>query len=323
MTLFIPGKAYAFGEYTVVRGGHAVILSTTRGLIFDIKESDVFTVESDHFGRLSEDRFPEDLHLKRAMDMAWRALDAFNVSRKPCRIIITSTLDEDGMSLGLGSSGAFVVGLIKALLSWHGIDLSSENLYKLAVLSHEDDTGLTSFGDYAVSAYASDVIYKKMDMVPKGNLPDMLEVQWPGLDIRPVRMPFPWTLVNVGEKKSSHDLVKAVMKDLDCVDDALTMMDDACADAIKAMTQDDMKCLHEAVSHAQDAFVSLSSLTQAPLRVPAYKALIDRARALGVSCKISGAGGGDNLICFGNRHALGMLAQEIEPPYRVFEGVFK
>lgn len=321
MKLFKSGKVFAFGEYAVVKGYPSLILKTHRGLHFELEAATVFEVKSSQLDYVYSESLNPTSKVEKAIHQALAYLKALKIDVKHCRIFITSTLEQsDTTSLGLGSSGAFVVGVIEAILLWNDVTISPLELFKLAVLSHQSDIDLTSYGDFAVSAFSQHLYYQKMSLIPKGELIDVLHQEWPDLEVKPFDMVFPWALVHINEKQSSCDLVKQVFQTNHSLEELFQAMTRVTTSALEAIHNQDKKSFLDCVNQAQKHMEVLSSLTNAPIMVHAYHAVLERTKQMGIACKISGAGGGDNLICFGSIELLEALRETLQSHYIVFEG---
>lgn len=299
-----PGKLYIAGEYAVVKGYHALILKTKVTLDVFIEPSDTYVIKSEQF---SEDITfqPEDVHLKKtlwgsALKSAYTYVKFQNKQIKTHTISIRSGLDsEQHKKLGLGSSGALTVGLIEAVLKFHGITYTPLILYKLAVIAQHKVNAIASYGDIATASYKSAILYKKFTSYDEDLSDKKMHLPWDGLVITPFEVnDLPLLIINTGAQASSHALVShtfkhmkkhmytTLFKSLDTL--TLSLYERIIAHEDFKKIIDDMHKIYETFPE-----IVLNKILNEPvLNLLSLEALKPYPK------KISGAGGGDNMIFY-------------------------
>lgn len=301
----VPGKLFISGEYAVLKGAHAVLAPLTRGMVFECVRSANPRFASSMHGVVSLDEGPR---LPQEVAAPWRVAREYltlqGVRPKPFLMTVHSRLAIEGMKLGLGSSGAFTVGFIRSVLAYHGVRVDALTLYKLAVISQINAIHHASFGDLAVSAFGSWILYRKPEtewLRRHGDrgLATLLNAPWPGLRISPFTPSDVNALaLNTKTPAQSKALVEAFEEGFDTEGDApfTTTMDRL------SLT------LHEALVHGRDvtgafraahrALETLAVSHGLPLfPVPVQRA-VEKLESLGATAKLSGAGGGDCVLGF-------------------------
>ena len=104
---------------------------------------------------------------------------------------IDSELDSpSGKKYGLGSSAAVTVATVKALCQYYGLNVTLDQLFKLAAIAHFEVQGNGSLGDIATSVFGGWLEYHSFDRqwlkTARHNysLSELLAKNWPGLKIK-------------------------------------------------------------------------------------------------------------------------------------------
>lgn len=322
-TIKVPGKLYLAGEYAVVTPGHtAVLLTVNRYLTVQIEETDpvdayvrsvnyspdkyTWRYENDTF---TFDDWPHPFHLvETVIQTVERYLKDLGYQFKYFAIDIKSQLDDNGIKIGLGSSGAVTIGVIRALLSLYDIKLSNEKIYKLAAIAHIFLNSSGSFGDLAACAYTGLIAYTSLDkewlkaQLDGLNLAEILDEQWPDFKVDRLALPSDLKLLIgwTGSPASTESLVDHIYeKDRDIEGqemDFQTFLDQsqACVETLidglenhnHNQVLDQLKINRTLLHHlsiARSKVIETSVLSQ----------LCDIVVDYGGSAKSSGAGGGD------------------------------
>ncbi len=311
LTINTPGKLYIMGEYGVVYGTHALILTTKSTLNITLKPSTRSSLRSAHFSKpilfdmttfkaVDHDFKPWAL----AIETAIRYLQQKGFPLTPCEIAINSGLDDaQHHSYGLGSSAALVVGLCDALTQWAGITLDALTLTKMAIYSQWSRQHTNSFGDMATSSFKETLFYHKVDASwlsnLKGDLKDIVEQPWQGLVCEPLKHPkIPLLIFNTGVKTPSETLVSAVAPFFQSKEAAswLQAMDQSVIKAKNALMKGTFSQFNQVMHLQRDLHTKLAQITQAPLFIDAYETLDKQYQPWLEASKFSGAGGGDNYL---------------------------
>ncbi|CAL9375987.1 Phosphomevalonate kinase [Streptomyces sp. enrichment culture] len=324
-----PGKLFVVGEYAVLEPGHpAILVAVDRHVDVTVSAADgaEVVIESDLFPRGVRLRRGDggltgpDADGPRAPDRLGPVVSAIDVvdellaergrRASPIRVSITSRLHRGGTKFGLGSSGAVTVATVTAVAAYHGMELSPDDRFRLALLATARRDPRSSGGDLAASVWGGWVAYRAPDraavlaMARRGGVEHALREPWPGFAVR--RLPPPrglalevgWT----GEPASTSSLAgrletgerrgSAARRDF-------VRRSDACVDAsIRALERgDDDELLHR-IRGARRMLADLDDAVRLGVFTARLTALCDAAEAVGGAAKPSGAGGGDCGIAF-------------------------
>jgi len=239
----------------------------------------------------------------RPYTLALNYLAALNIDKKSFIIVIRSELDSNAIKLGLGSSGAFNVGIIKAILSFHGVYPSPLKVFKLAVLSQFELNNLSSFGDLSVHAFNQWILYKTFDELwlrahKDDDLTRLLDMPWKGLKIIPFTPKGLYGFaLNSGVPSSSTKLVKAYKDKVSLeprhalaafMDKHTLAFYHSLYEKVSLSPLSTMKAYLETVSDQHELPIHTTHLDDLIKGLETFKGVV----------KISGAGGGDSLIAF-------------------------
>jgi phosphomevalonate kinase len=310
-----PGKFYLMGEYGVVSGrSDALILATKARLRVVVK---------DHlYPQIASNQWPQTIPFQirdnrvvwtknepwvKALNLVLRYLLEDQRKWHNVSIEITSELDQDAThKWGIGSSGALVTAMIQALLTHFGYSFSALDWYRLAVLAEIDDALLTSFGDLAVSCFETAIRYHMPDRAWLGEnqelpIATLLSTPWPGLVIEPLDlMPLPLVVVHSNQPASSHQLVARVFHSghADEVNELLKQIGQVVSDGLRSWRAGDWNSFAHAIKEHHQVILRLDQLTHAGIQTDRLREIEAIGDAFGLTCKYSGAGGGDNLLFF-------------------------
>ncbi len=303
MKVTIPGKLYIAGEYGVIDGGHAILAPVRRSMHFDIRKSHADIIASKQIGVVKPSQANVPVTIFAPYAKALEFIKAKNILKKPFTLTIQSELDTPGFKLGLGSSGAFITGIIKSILAFHGVKVTPIELFKLSVLTQYDISKHTSFGDLSVHAYGTWVLYRKFDTDwlrnhRKDSIDLLVGRPWKGLKIYPfIPEAFHGFAVNSMVPSSSASLVHAYR----------TRLTNQEKDKVRRFTDKKTLAFYESMKsrpnwrHLQDIHEYLrevSNKKHLSIVTPALDYIVDSLTRLKGFSKFSGAGGGDCVIAF-------------------------
>lgn len=291
-----PGKLYIAGEYAVVYGKPAIIIPTSKTVKVTIEDSPAYILGEHEFDRDSFEGI-DDVYHRDALAMAHAVVGS---ASRPYRITMESDLElSNHPKLGFGTSGAITVGLIDAVLRFHGMDATPLVLFKLAVLAQHTRHPHSSYGDVAVSAFQMPMVYRRPDVsaIQNQSPQDIItspNAMWTGLKIEPFTMPdVPLLVVHTGVAANSQALVEAVGKHRHT--EAFQRFLRLSETLVKELV-DYPDRLRQMVWHLHALLQGLQSLTEVTLVTPEMERIHSRLEGLDATMKFSGSGGGDAVI---------------------------
>ena len=321
-----PGKLYVAGEYAVVEPGYSAIVTSVNSFIYlSLKESKAGfgTIHSEGFtnepvsfvredGQIRLDHSKEELqYVYSAIEVTEKYLEEKNSSFRYYDIQIHSELiNEAGRKLGLGSSGAVTVAVVKALLEFYAVDFSDLTVYKLSVLAQLRLGINSSFGDIASIAYTGWIKYTSFDREAvivyqkEHSVKETVNWNWPYLAIEPLDISeelyflIGWT----GSPASSDELVGSVQENKSQspqqYQNFLTTSQHAVEQLTTALQSLNVDQLTQAIEKNRQALKEMGTQTGVLIETEQLSELCDIAHAHGGAAKTSGAGGGDSGIAF-------------------------
>ena len=119
-----------------------------------------------------------------------RYLNMVGQSFKAADILITSELQDGDKKYGLGSSGALTVALLRAFASWHRLDLTDLDVFKLAYLANKSHSPRASGADIATAVAGTTIFYRnpQLTLTPEflasqRAFEQVFQASWQGLEI--------------------------------------------------------------------------------------------------------------------------------------------
>lgn len=318
--LKIPGKLYLAGEYGVLYPGvPALIFSVDRfmHLSFSFREE---------FGTIQDNQLPPIVWRRDSLVNTFGHDDYFEVLfacigivdryllalNQPLRyvdILVQTQLKENETKLGLGSSAAISVGIIKGLLRLYNLPYTPLLVYKLAVLAHVELGLEGSFGDIASCSFTGLIKYTAVDrfwlqsIAKVTPLLELLEKEWPLLSIEPLpELDFMnyligWTQTSASTQEMvkklqsstlSSDFEEAFQEDIKQVVNQLVL----------SIQTKDGPLFQAAIVKNRQILQSLAQHSGLTIETKDLSNLINLALGYGGVAKSSGAGGGDCGLAF-------------------------
>jgi len=306
MKVSVHGKIFISGEYGVVHQTHALLAPTENTMEFEITNALKTSIYSEKF---NDTFYPDEgltmpKPLKKAYLIALDYLNTLSTEVKHFDLKIHSTLDLHDIKLGLGSSAALSIGIIKSILLYHDIQITPLELYKLSVLSIKGEMEVNSYGDVALAAFGEWILYKKFDYLwlkDYLNLPinKLIKKPWKGLKIEPFSPKNnPFMIINTLKPARSKVLVKNFNQALN--DKSKQHFFQKTNDLTLAIHKDLKNGVLKEATFLKSAelYASLNKTYNLNL---VNKTMIDIYTLLKPHIngfKISGAGGGDNIIVY-------------------------
>lgn len=232
---------------------------------------------------------------------------------------------KSGRKFGLGSSAAVTVAAVRALCEFYKLNLSIQNICKLALIASSLVKKSGSGGDVAASVYGGWIMYRaydrdwlsaELELVKSGDssFGKLLCKKWPRLEIKrldirsDIKLLVGWT----GSPASSAELVSSVKSSAGSGTSTtrssapslsapqLFTYKDFCAKSealvqrlIFTLENGDLVGAANGFACARQLLKDLSALTGTVIETPQLTRLIEDALIFDVPAKTSGAGGGD------------------------------
>lgn len=277
----VPGKLFILGEYNVtVPGHHAIVMAVNRYLHVAVEAQDTWQIESAH---------GVSAPVLKAVARVREFLKTRDLEMKPHRIIITSELEIDGKKIGLGSSGAVIVGVIQALLKSHNVEISQEQLFKLSVLSEWDTKRVGSGADIAAMIYGGVIGYARYDhefLIKHRFGVELVDMTWPLFRVF-TQIAYPSFIVGwTGNPYQTPELRMQSENDW------------TLAEAIVQAAIDQKRVSLDQIAQYQQWLEQFQVLSGKTIMTPSLTALVSIAQKFGGVGKVSGAGGGDCGLLF-------------------------
>ncbi|CAH1853416.1 phosphomevalonate kinase [Convivina praedatoris] len=299
----IPGKLFLAGEYAVTQVGNpALIAAVQKGLQITIAD------QAD-YSQIDSDTIPEALifdinQVIQPTNSRWGYVQAtLQLVLAYCKrtgltdtwsnfkLTIKSDMVANGQKLGLGSSAAITVGIVRALNFFFKLDLPLLTQFKLSALAHLQVQGNGSLGDVAAITYGGVIAYQRPQFTTSISAQgvDIIDQPWPGLKITPLVWPTDWQLL-LGATGQAADTKKALAKNRLT---ASFYQDNQAI--IKQLLQTVQVGNYTGLRHSLNANQSLltSNLPSAYL-TPKLHILLASLEQQACAGKVSGAGFGDN-----------------------------
>ncbi|MGA5278502.1 phosphomevalonate kinase [Streptomyces cellulosae] len=327
VTVKAPGKLMIAGEYAVLTPGCPAIVATVDRYV-TVTAAPCQACDRDI--ELDTDLLPHPVHLRRTttgleavhtqdarhvdgklarLVAVVETLDALraNLGLAPirARLVVRSSLHEQGVKLGLGSSGAVVAGAVHALTEFAGPPLPPEARFRLAMLAGVALDAAPSGADIAAAVWHGWIAYSPPDRAAlrahlrHHSIRDTLCAPWSGLSIQALPTPahttvqIGWTgrpavtTEKVNELRSTSWWTSRAHHDFCRRSTGLVNV------MRKALETHDSDLFRAAIGHAHDLLADLDATTRLGIFTPHLTSLCHIAQDLGAAAKPSGAGGGD------------------------------
>ncbi|MCG4282129.1 phosphomevalonate kinase [Lacticaseibacillus saniviri] len=320
VTAQAPGKLYIAGEYAVVETGFPAIIVALNQFV-------TVTVEAkQQYGSIVSNQYQENsLVWKREGDQMvfdnrdnpfHYILSAIHLTEDYARelgkplalyqLSVDSDLDAvDGRKFGLGSSAAVTVATVKALNLFYELNMSADQIYKLAAIAHLDVQGNGSLGDIAASVYGGWIAYRSFDKEwlaaqrHEATLSELLNMDWPELSIKlltppdNMRLLIGWT----GSPASTSQLVDKITiakaQKKAAYQQFLADSKAVLEDLIASFNRQDLAGIQAGIRANRHALDRLADFSGVAIETPVLKKMRQLAENFGGCAKTSGAGGGD------------------------------
>ncbi len=267
-----PAKIILFGEHAVVYGRHAVVTAINLRCYAEAKKSD-------------EIRIISPLGVT-GLDFEVHPYVSYAIKRfsevKPINGVEIRIESEIPIASGLGSSAAVTVAVLKALDGEFDAGLGDEDIFELARRVELDVQGIGSGTDPFVATFGG---------------------AWLIPDRKPIDIEnFELLVINTGESSITAEMVRRVAelrnRHPEVVERIFDAIDAIALKSLNALERGDVKTLSELF------FLNQCMLKALGVSNKKIDELIEKLAELGISAKITGAGGGGCVIGLGNGRAV-------------------
>jgi hydroxymethylglutaryl-CoA reductase len=274
------GKVILLGEHAVVYGKRALALPIPGAVTATVKQAERLTLEVPGWGlsrEISRDGGGIDAAVYRILDNLGIGRDAFGVR-------VQSALPR---GMGLGSSAAFAVAIVRAFDNLLGLSLGDDRVNEIAFdcekLAHGNPSGV----DNTLATFARPMLFRKRESV----------------EVEPIELAEapPIVIACSHEPGFTHEQVAGVRARYEALPEAFGAIFDQ-IDALsvvgaEALVAGDYAALGQLMNVCQGLLNALGVST------PELERMVDIARRAGASgAKLTGAGGGGSIVavCPGN-----------------------
>lgn len=221
---------------------------------------------------------------------------------KVADILITSQLQDSDKKYGLGSSGALAVALLRAFASWHRLDLTDIEVFKLAYLANKLHSPRASGADIATAVAGTTIFYRnpKLTFSP-GSLTShsafeqAFQAPWQGLEIcdatvaQNLIFKIFWTARAASTNERLHTSAH-ISKDFE--DEFFQHSNQVVSELGTQLASGSPLCL-QTYAKAFDLLANYTEAKEINWLTPELQLITQSARKHGGFAKPSGAGGGD------------------------------
>ncbi|MGP3690391.1 phosphomevalonate kinase [Streptomyces sp. IBSNAI002] len=322
VTCRAPGKLLVAGEYAVLTPGQPAIVAAVDRYVTvtaaparhaDIEVVTTLATAPLLLHRDTDGQLPDPtrtsrprglLHLLAAVSAVDALRAALGAPPLPVRLSVHSALHDQGVKIGLGSSGAVTVATVQALGGFFRLRLTPEVRLRLALLATAAADPHASGADVAASTWGGWIRYCAPEraalhrMRARHGVTAALFAEWPGLSLTPV--PAPAGALHVGWTGSPASTTAKVrrLQDTEWWDSTAhrrfrtrsALIADALAHALRHGAD---TVPVRTIDAARRLLAGLDRQTSAGIFTPALTTLCHAAHVLGGAGKPSGAGGGD------------------------------
>lgn len=315
------GKLYLAGEYAVlIDKNPAILVGVNRLIQVDLKLATTKSKVIDDF----ENKFVFDFSQKQMfinkednnaliIDIISFLHDFLLYHNKKLlnfEIKITNNLFIQNTKIGLGSSAALSIALVKAILKLHGFAYDSLLLYKIVVMAHLKSFRYGSYGDIACSCFGGYIYYQKPEQSFLKNITfEDLDKEWPLLVIERIKIDSTLKLVAfwTQEAADTTDFIRQFLNNQ--LDNQFLEISSINTKLLKEYLVSGKN--QEIQTTIHNLYLNLKKMSQKnnmPIMTNIVENIIDN---FSFSIKTSGAGGGDCLISIIDKNLLINLEDSI------------
>ena len=290
------GKLYLAGEYAILEDyASALITSVPKKITVFVEESDKTTI-FDTINKTSVGLFEENSNFTLVQQFI-QFLTEYTNSNKTFALTIFNELHSDDKKYGLGSSGAVLVAISRAILSFENITYNDLTIFKLVALFNIKHNLSGSMGDVAASINDGITFYQKFNAK---SVKEIINTNWDGLLIEKIQPKADLSILArwTGEAVDTKEHVKLWKQHKDNYKEEFKVFVETSNHLVKTLkdnlVETDASNALNTINKLRENLLYLESFSKIPMETNAMKNYIDSHSA----GKQSGSGSGDIVLGF-------------------------
>ena len=300
------GKLYLAGEYAILEDyASALITSVPKKITVFVEESDKTTI-FDTINKTSVGLFEENSNFTLVQQFI-QFLTEYTNSDKTFALTIFNELHSDDKKYGLGSSGAVLVAISRAILSFENITYNDLTIFKLVALFNIKHNLSGSMGDVAASINDGITFYQKFnaefvnEMIRQNkSVKEIINTNWDGLLIEKIQPKADLSILArwTGEAVDTKEHVKLWKQHKDNYKEEFKVFVETSNHLVKTLkdnlVETDASNALNTINKLRENLLYLESFSKIPMETNAMKNYINSHSA----GKQSGSGSGDIVLGF-------------------------
>ena len=300
------GKLYLAGEYAILEDyASALITSVPKKITVFVEESNKTTI-FDTINKTSVSLFEENSNFTLVQQFI-KFLTEYTNSDKTFALTIFNELHSDDKKYGLGSSGAVLVAIARAILSFENITYNDLTIFKLVALFNIKHNLSGSMGDVAASINDGITFYQKFnaefvnEMIRQDkSVKEIINTNWDGLLIEKIQPKADLSILArwTGEAVDTKEHVKLWKEHKDNYKEEFKVFVETSNHLVKTLkdnlVETDASNALNTINKLRQNLLYLESFSKIPMETNSMKNYIDSHSA----GKQSGSGSGDIVLGF-------------------------
>jgi len=300
------GKLYLAGEYAILEDyASALITSVPKKITVFVEESDKTTI-FDTINKTSVGLFEENSNFTLVQQFI-QFLTEYTNSDKTFALTIYNELHSDDKKYGLGSSGAVLVAISRAILSFENITYNDLTIFKLVALFNIKHNLSGSMGDVAASINDGITFYQKFnaefvnEMIRQDKtVKEIINTNWDGLLIEKIHPKADLSILArwTGEAVDTKEHVKLWKEHKDNYKEEFRVFVETSNTLVKTLKKNlnetDASNALNTINKLRENLLYLESFSKIPMETSTMKSYIESHSA----GKQSGSGSGDFVLGF-------------------------
>ena len=300
------GKLYLAGEYAILEDyASALITSVPKKITVFVEESDKTTI-FDTINKTSVGLFEENSNFTLVQQFI-QFLTEYTNSDKTFALTIFNELHSDDKKYGLGSSGAVLVAIARAILSFENITYNDLTIFKLVALFNIKHNLSGSMGDVAASINDGITFYQKFnaefvnEMIRQDkSVKEIINTNWDGLLIEKIQPKADLSILArwTGEAVDTKEHVKLWKQHKDNYKEEFKVFVETSNHLVKKLKDNlvemDASNALNTINKLRENLLYLESFSKIPMETSTMKSYIESHSA----GKQSGSGSGDFVLGF-------------------------